>query len=99
VASRIERIKHLSREKPDAPATVEFSDAEIRAIIWLKRQQKKRTETISDATPSLGVAVRWLAEIGGYTGYGGPPGVITIGRGYDRMLPLAQYMQREVTNS
>jgi hypothetical protein len=99
VASRIERIKHLSRENPDAPATVEFSDAEIRAIIWLKRQRKKRTETISDATPSLSLAVRWLAEIGGYTGYGGPPGVATIGRGYDRISLLAEYMQGEQTNS
>ena len=95
VAARIERLKRLSRESPDAPATIELSDGEIRAIIWLKRQRKKKTETIPDTTPSLGDAVRWLAEIGGYTGYGGPPGVATIGRGYDRISLLAEYLAKK----
>lgn len=93
VAVRIERLKRLSRETPDAPATVELSDGEIRAIIWLKRRRKKRTETIPKSTPSLRDAVRWMAEIGGYTGYGGPPGIQTIGRGYDRISLLAEYME------
>jgi hypothetical protein len=93
VAARIERLKRLSRENPDAPATVELSDGEIRALIWLKRQRKKRTETIPNTTPCLRDAVRWMAEIGGYTGYGGPPGVATIGRGYDRISLLAEYLQ------
>ena len=91
VASRIERIKRLSRQQPNEPASVELSQHEIRALIKLKRLQKKRTETISDAEPSIEQATRWLAELGGYTGKssGGPPGSITIRRGLDYIAPVA----------
>ncbi len=92
VAVRIERLKRLSRETPDVPATVELSRGEIRAIVWLKHRGEKRTETIPKTIPSLRDAVRWMAEIGGYTGYGGPPGIQTIGRGYARISLLAEYM-------
>jgi len=37
VAARAERLKHLSRTTPDAPASVELSDAEIVALITAKR--------------------------------------------------------------
>jgi hypothetical protein len=91
VASRIERIKQLSREQPDAPASLILSPEETRALIILKRIQKKRTETVPDAVPTLSQATRWLADLGGYTGKssGGPPGSITIRRGLDRIAPLA----------
>jgi transposase-like protein/transposase Tn5 family protein len=95
VASRIERIKRLSREQPDAPASLILSSAETRALIILKRIQKKRTETIPDAVPTMAQAVRWIADLGGYTGKssGGPPGSITIRRGMDRIAPLALAIQ------
>jgi hypothetical protein len=83
VAVRAERIKHMSREKPRAPATVELSKSEVEALIILKRQYKKKTEEIGDETPDLETATRWIAELGGYTGKssGGPPGSTTIARG------------------
>lgn len=95
VASRIERIKRLSRERPNEPASLELSEHEIRALIKLKRIHKKRTETISDDEPSIELATRWLAELGGYTGKssGGPPGSITIRRGLDYIAPLALVIQ------
>lgn len=83
VAIRAERIKHMSRETPRAPATVELSKNEVEALIILKRQYKKKTEEIGDETPDLETATRWIAELGGYTGKssGGPPGSTTIARG------------------
>jgi hypothetical protein len=94
VAARIERLKYLSRTEPEQPATVELTPHEIRALILLKREYKKRTETISDATPSIAQATLWIAELGGYTGKssGGPPGSITIRRGLDRLQPAAQLL-------
>jgi hypothetical protein len=83
VAIRAERIKHLSRETPRAPATVELSPREIEALILLKRRYRKKNEEIADQTPDLETATRWIAELGGYTGKssGGPPGATTIARG------------------
>jgi hypothetical protein len=83
VATRAERLKHLSRDQPDLPASVELSKHEIRALILLKRRQKKRTELVPDTMPTLAQATRWIADLGGYNGKssGGPPGVITIQRG------------------
>jgi hypothetical protein len=95
VASRIERIKRLSREQPDASAGLELSPDEIRALIILKRIQKKGTETVPNAVPTMAQAARWLADLGGYTGKssGGPPGSTTIRRGLDRIAPLALVIQ------
>ncbi|GAC1528956.1 MAG: IS4-like element ISLpn4 family transposase [Polyangiales bacterium] len=86
VASRVEQLKQLARTKPDTLASEVFSDIEIRALIAFKRKYKKRTETIPDDVPTIATAVRWLAELGGYTGKssGGPPGSVTIGRGLER---------------
>jgi hypothetical protein len=91
VATRVERLKHLARETPDAPASVELSPTEIEATLLLKRQQKKRTEIIPDSMPTIAQATLWIAQLGGYTGKssGGPPGSITIGRGLRDVLVAA----------
>lgn len=87
VAARIERLKRLSREQPEKPASDELSSVEIEVLIGLKRRYKKRTEDVPDGTPTMAQATRWIADIGGYTGKssGGPPGSITIGRGLERL--------------
>jgi len=78
VAVRAERLKTLSRETPDVPASVEFSPDEIEAVILLRKP--KHVAPGADLT--LGQLVRWIADIGGYTGKssGGPPGVRIISR-------------------
>lgn len=95
VASRVERLKHLARETPDAPASVELSPAEIEATLLLKRQHKKRTETVPDSMPTIAQATLWIAQLGGYTGKssGGPPGSITIGRGLRDVLVAAKVIE------
>jgi hypothetical protein len=95
VAVRAERLKHLARNEPDKPASVELSPHEIRALVLLKRKEKKRTETIPQTMPTIGQAVRWMADLGGYTGKssGGPPGTITIGRGLERVVAGAEVLK------
>jgi len=95
VAVRVERLKHLSREQPDSPASEALSAAEIRALILLKRKYKKRTEEIPDSMPTLADATLWLAQLGGYTGKssGGPPGSITIGRGLEQLRSAAAIIE------
>lgn len=95
VATRIERIKHLGRTQPEEPATIELTPLEIRVLIVLKREQKKRTEVVHDGTPSIGDAMRWIADLGGYTGKssGGPPGSITLTRGYEKLKTAIQAIE------
>jgi hypothetical protein len=85
VAIRAEKLKQLARTTPDISSTAELSRDEIRALLRLKRLHKKRNEEVPDKTPTIGQAVMWLAELGGYTGKssGGPPGSTTIGRGLE----------------
>jgi hypothetical protein len=87
VATRVERLKHLARNQPAQLATLELSTDELRVLIALKRRNKKRTESIPRAAPTIAQAVQWIAELGGYTGKssGGPPGSITIARGLERL--------------
>jgi len=83
VAVRAERLKHLARDRPTAPASEVLTPLELRALKLLKSRQKKRNEVIPDGVPYLATATRWIAELGGYTGRssGGPPGTVTISRG------------------
>lgn len=79
-AMRIERLKHLARTQPDAPANVELSEEEVDALLILKRPEDYKAQL----RPSISTAVTLIAELGGYTGKtssGGPPGSTTIGRG------------------
>ena len=91
VASRAEHLRHRAREAPDDPAETEFSRDELDGLFFLKKKEKKRTETISH-NPTLAQAVRWVADLGGYVGNrsSGPPGTTTIGRGLERVLLAAE---------
>ena len=95
VAARIERLKHLAREQPETPATVELTEVEIEALKLLKRQQKKKTEVVGEGVPTIGLAVRWIADLGGYTGKssGGPPGAKVIGRGLEDLAVAARLLE------
>jgi hypothetical protein len=86
VAARIERLKRLARTEPEAPASVELTPIEVRALVLLKRRYRNATERICD-DPSIQQAVFWIAQLGGYIGKssGGPPGALTIRRGLDRL--------------
>jgi hypothetical protein len=92
VAVRIERMKRLSREAPDTPANVEFSPYEVKALLLLK---KKGPLYQQGYIPTMGEAVLWLAQLGGYTGKssGGPPGATTLKRGLDKLVPAAEALQ------
>jgi hypothetical protein len=94
-AVRIERLKHLSRQEPNLPASVELTPHEIQAVILLKRNYKKRTEEIPDTMPTISQATTWIAELGGYTGKssGGPPGSTTIGRGFEMVRTAALVLE------
>ncbi len=95
VAARIERLKHLARNEPDQPASVDLSELEIDALKLLKNEYKKKTETIPDGVPPIALAVQWIAELGGYTGKssGGPPGSQTIARGLETLAISARTLQ------
>jgi Transposase DNA-binding/Transposase DDE domain len=83
VAARAERIKHLSRTQPDAPATIELTEDEISALIVAKRRIKTSVEQVPDEIPTIQLATRWIADLGGFAGHykGYQPGATTISRG------------------
>jgi hypothetical protein len=88
VAARASRLTYLAREKPTAPATDELSREEIDAIVALRQPQGVKL----GAQPTLEQAVRWIADLGGYTGKssGGPPGPTVVARGFAKVEILAE---------
>jgi len=87
VASRAMRLTYLAREQPDLPATEELSRVELRALIALRMPKG----VVLGHVPPLSQAVRWLAELGGYTGpWNGPPGPTVVGRGLRTVLAAAR---------
>ncbi len=92
VATRVERLKLLSRETPDVDALTEFTQDELDAAIMLSKSKKapKLGEFVT-----LNAAVRMVARFGGYPDRksDGPPGSITIRRGLERILPAAAVLK------
>jgi hypothetical protein len=93
VATRAMRLTQLARSTPDAPASTEFSSVELEAILAL-RQPKGSYDLTS---LPLSIAVRWVADLGGYTGpWNGPPGPTVIGRGlYDVLVAARAFESRD----
>jgi hypothetical protein len=95
-ASRIERLKCLARNEPTIEAAREFTVWEVQAALVLRRRYKAQNQPDPTPTPNIAELVRWIAELGGYTGKssGGPPGAITIRRGLDIVSPVAAALEQ-----
>jgi hypothetical protein len=91
VAVRIERLKRLAREHAELLASVEFSVYEIRALQMLRFGAKP-----PKAIPTIGQAVAWLAELGGYAAKYSKkkkPGAVVLGRGLRTLRPAARLLE------
>lgn len=87
VATRSMRLTHLARTEPDTLATAHLSRVELDALITLRQPKGISLGHV----PSLGQAVRWIADLGGYTGpWNGPPGPTIVGRGLHTVLIAAR---------
>jgi hypothetical protein len=87
VAVRIERLKYFSRHHAEEPATVEFSPLEIRTLRAFRKESSSRPVP---EMVTIGLAVRWVADMGGYMNpHQGPPGSIVLARGLQRLEQLA----------
>jgi DDE family transposase len=87
VASRAMRLTYQAREQPDLSAAEKFSSTELEAIIVLRVPKGIALNFV----PTLAQAVRWIADIGGYTGpWNGPPGPTVVGRGLHEVLAVAR---------
>ena len=93
VAVRLLQLRDTSRHTPAVSATDWFTPLEIEATELL-RQPHDRTPGIP---PTLGRMVRWIAELGGYTGRssGGPPGITVIRRGWDRVEVAVEVLAKQ----
>jgi hypothetical protein len=90
VATRAMRLSQLARSTPDVPATTEFTKFELQAVIALRAPKG----ISKNHHPTLGQAVRWVADIGGYSGpWNGPPGHTIIGRGLLEVLTAARALE------
>jgi hypothetical protein len=92
VAATIEQLKHLSQTSPDVPVTDYLTRTELDAAIVLSNTRKFSP---GDEL-TLCQAVMLIAEAGGYTGKssGGPPGTITITRGFRDVCAAVAVIER-----
>ena len=83
VAWRVLYLTHLGRQTPDVPCSVFFEEAEWKALYSFHHQQP----TPPDEPPTLGVAMRMVAQIGGFLGRkrDGDPGATVLWRGLDKL--------------
>jgi hypothetical protein len=87
VAWRIEHIKKLARETPQAPCSVAFEEHEWQALLAYKRPDQPLPST----PPCVREITRLTAELGGFLGRkgDGEPGSTTLWRGLQRLHDIA----------
>jgi hypothetical protein len=83
IAWRVLRLRTLAQTDANSPASAVLSAIHIRLLRRLPRTALPRSPTVADAL----VAV---AALGGHLKRNGPPGWITLARGYERLLTLEE---------
>jgi hypothetical protein len=86
VAWRLLWLTYLARQTPDAPCTLALAPLAWQAL-WCAHHQ---TTTLPTTPPTLALAVRWIARLGGFLGRSGDgePGVTVLWRGLQRLDDL-----------
>jgi hypothetical protein len=86
IAWRLHLLRHLARNHPEAPATHVFTPDEVYVLAQLSKRVKL------SPTATLGDAMLAIAGLGGHLKRNGPPGWLTLGRGYqDFVMACAGY--------
>jgi hypothetical protein len=88
VAWRLFMITLAARTNPEVPCSTLLADHEWK-VLFLKASKNK---TIPQKPPPIGDIVVLVAKLGGYLARknDGPPGTITLWRGWKRLVDLAQ---------
>jgi len=88
VAWRLFMITLIARTNPATPCTKLLADHEWR-VLFLKVNKNKK---LPKKTPALGEVVIWVARLGGFLARkgDGPPGTITLWRGWKRLADLTE---------
>ena len=88
VAWRLFMITLIARTNPATPCSALLADREWK-VLFLKANRNK---AIPKKTPSIGDVVICVAKLGGYLARkgDGPPGTITLWRGWKRLADLSE---------
>lgn len=88
VAWRLFMVTLVARTDPTKPCTKLLADHEWR-VLFLKVNKNKR---LPRKRPSIGEVVIWIARLGGFLARkgDGPPGMITLWRGWKRLTDLTE---------
>ncbi len=93
VAARALRLTYLARKEPDLLAKTEFTKRELQAIVLMREPKGANVKDISKLT--LSHVIRWVADLGGYTGpWNGPPGPTVVARGLRDVLVGAKVLRK-----
>lgn len=86
IAWRIVYTTMLARAVPDAPCTAILEEDEWKALYV----RIKRTREVPATPPTLGEAVGWLAQVGGFQGRkgDGKPGMTVMWKGFQELAPM-----------
>ena len=88
VAWRLFMITLIARTDPATPCSTFLTDQEWK-VLFLHANTNK---PIPKKTPTIGIIVIWIAKLGGYLDRrnDGPPGTITLWRGWKRLVDLSE---------
>jgi transposase-like protein/DDE family transposase len=86
MAFRMLLSRTLVRTTPTLPATVALSELELQIL------RRSRPDLKLPEQPSIAEAYLAIAALGGHIKYNGPPGWQVLGRGFEKLLTIEEYL-------
>ncbi len=88
IAWRLHWITQLNRENPENPCTPMLADHEWKSLYC----KIHKTKSYPKDPPSTRLAVRWIAQLGGFLARKGDnePGIVTVWRGWQRLTDISE---------
>jgi len=86
IAWRLFWLTHINRQNPQAPCTSILAESEWQALYC----RINKTSQLPIEPPTVGQAVRWIAQLGGFLARkgDGEPGITVIWRGWHRLTDI-----------
>jgi hypothetical protein len=86
IACRMLLLRSLARSTPAWPATVVLSPTQIHIL------RTMRPKAALSPQPSIGEALLAVASLGGHLKHNGDPGWLVIGRGFEKIVIVEEYL-------
>jgi len=90
LAVHLLRLRSIARDNPKQAAETAMDAPYVRALKWISKKPRNRWGVKLPRSPNAGDCLMAVARMGGHLKRNGPPGWLTIGRGFEELHQIVE---------